>query len=423
MQILQVSKFFYPHAGTETALFATRALLSANGHDVIDFAMQDARNAPSAYADYFAPHRAYAAGTPPVQRVRDALASVYSWPARKALARLLDDYHPDVAHLHIVYHQLTLSVVDELAKRGIPVVMTLHDYKVACPAYTLTRRGDVCELCIDGHIANVVRHRCIKGSVAASILAGAEARLARMRNTYGRVDAYIAPSEYVKRIAVRSGISATSISVLPNFVPDAEWRHECHEPAGRDVPARYLFAGRLEADKGVGDLLQLFEADTAGVLGELVIAGAGGSMQDEVGRVAERCARIHYLGRLSRSEVRAELQQCRALIAPSHCPETFGLAVLEARAAGRAVIVSDRGALPDLVREGEDGLIISAGSQSDLRAAVKRLTEDGDFAALLGQAGRQRLSAANGERAHYEGLIRVYQGAMSRKRGENSTAM
>ena len=124
-RVLLINKFFRPGAGAETSFLQTRRLLQDRGHDVIDFAMRDDANLPSPYAAFFAPSRSYAADTPLVKRAGDALSSVYSTAARRALARLLDAHRPDVAHLHNIYHQLTLSIVDELAKRRIPIVLTI----------------------------------------------------------------------------------------------------------------------------------------------------------------------------------------------------------------------------------------------------------------------------------------------------------
>ncbi len=119
-RVLLVNKFFRPGAGAETSFLHTRRLLQERGHDVIDFAMRDDANCPSPYATYFAPQRSYGNDVPRRERAAHALSSVYSPSARRAMAHLLDAHRPDVAHLHNVYHQLTLSIVDELASRRVP---------------------------------------------------------------------------------------------------------------------------------------------------------------------------------------------------------------------------------------------------------------------------------------------------------------
>ena len=185
MRVLQIHKFFHPHAGSETVLFHTRNLLASNGHEVIDFAMAHPKNVESSHREFFPPRREYTdASRPTLVRATDALSSVYSITARQRLRDLLEQTRPDIAHMHIIYHQLTMSIVDELAKAQVPMVMTLHDYKIGCPAYVLYRDGQPCHDCTSGAVYNVVRHKCIKGSRAASVLAGIEATLTHFTGKY-----------------------------------------------------------------------------------------------------------------------------------------------------------------------------------------------------------------------------------------------
>src|SRR4051794_30553550 len=201
MRVLLANKFFRPGAGAETAFFAQRQLLQDAGHEVIDFGMAGPDNTPSPYASYFAPARDYSGGGRPTKRVGDALSSIYSPSARAAIRRLVQDTKPDVAHLHNIYHQLTLSIVDELARQGVPTAMTLHDYKIVCPSYTLFTEGERCRRCVNSHPFHVVAHRCIKDSRAASTIGGLETALARVRRSYRRIDALISPSRFLGDLA------------------------------------------------------------------------------------------------------------------------------------------------------------------------------------------------------------------------------
>jgi glycosyltransferase involved in cell wall biosynthesis len=405
LRILQVNKYFYPHAGSETVLFQTRSLLARRGHEVVDFAMDHPRNVESPQAEYFAPWREY---TNPeqgrVDRARSALSSVYSLAARRQIARLLDDHRPDVAHLHVIYHQLTLSIVDELHARGIPTVMTLHDYKIGCPAYVLYRDGQRCSLCTTGPVENVVVHRCIKGSLAASALAAVEARLVRTRRLYDKIDVFIAPSRFAAGVATDTGIPASRVHVVPNFLSDDEVAASQQRVA--EAP-RFLFAGRLEGVKGVADLLQVFSRDDPS-LGTLVIAGAGGELEDQVREAARNHPSIEYLGRLTRDEVRAQLASTRAAILPSRWDENYPMSLLEARAASVPVIATRRGGLPDMVADGHDGYLVEAADPDALRTAVQALAADSELALRMGRHGHERFLATNTEGVHYEGLMQAY---------------
>ncbi len=405
MRILQIHKFFFPHAGSETVLFNTRALLTSNGHDVVDFAMEHPDNSESPYQSYFAAQRDYIDPSRTVLlRARDAAASVYSLSARTRLRRLIKDTKPDIAHLHIIYHQLTMSVVDELAHAGIPMVMTLHDYKIGCPAYVLYRNGHPCRDCTTGAVYNAVKHRCVKGSRAASTIAGVEAALSRASGKYAKVDVYVCPSAFAAGVAIEAGIPSERTRVLPNFLPDSELRPPVTSLVS---PPRFFFAGRLEQVKGVEDLISTFAgADPS--MGTLAIAGAGGELEPKVKRAALELSNVEYLGRLTRSEILENLRSTRAAVLPSRWDENNPMSILEARSVGIPVVVTSRGGLPEMVSDGVDGHIVRPGNVSDLRTALEQLAADPARAAAMGRAGYARFRRENSADSHYNGLMAAY---------------
>lgn len=407
MVVLQVNKFFHPRAGAETAFLQTRDLLREHGHEVVDFAMRHPANLASPYAEHFAPSRAYDGGGRVDRRVRDAASSVYSWKVRSSLGALLDARRPDVAHLHNVYHQLTLSVVDELARRRVPMVLTLHDWKIACPAYTLFTEGAPCRRCVGGSVANAVRHRCVKGSVLASGVAAAEAALSRRRGTYGKIERFIAPSRFAVDVARMSGVEPRRIAHVPNFLTDVELSAE---PAPGPREPALLYAGRLDATKGIRQLLDAFARVEAPAV--LRIAG-GGELEDEVRAAAARDPRVEYLGRIERSALLAELDRARAVVLPSIWEDNGPLAILEAQSRGAALVVSDRGGLPEFVRDGASGLVVPAEDVAALAGAMRRLVEDPQLAQRLGRAGHQDVRAQHNAARHYERLLSVYSEAIS----------
>jgi glycosyltransferase involved in cell wall biosynthesis len=411
VRVLLVNKFFHPRAGAETAFFQTRSLLYARGHEVVDFAMRHPDNLPSPYARFFAPERDYTAAAPAGRRVVDAASSVYSVSARRALAKLLDEVTPDVAHLHNVYHQLTLSVVDELAQRGIPIVLTLHDWKVACPAYTLFLDGEPCRRCPSGTVMNAVRHRCIKGSTLASALGAAEALVAQRRHSYGRVQRFIAPSRFAISVAEMGGIDPARVRHIPNFLPEAE----IQEPdAAGDAP-RVLYAGRLEDTKGIRVLLDAFERVREPV--NLRIAGQG-PLEGEIRAAASRDTRISFLGMLPREGVYAEIDQARAIVLPSLYEDNGPMIILEAQARGRAMVVSDRGGLPEFVRHDETGIIVRAGDPEALALAITRLGGDAALAQRLGNGAHEVVREEHSASRHYGRLMETYQDAIREMAGQ-----
>jgi glycosyltransferase involved in cell wall biosynthesis len=410
MRVLQIHKFFYPHAGSETVLFHTRELLASRGHEVIDFAMEHPRNVPSPYSEHFAPRRDYVDNSRPIpSRARDALSSVYSLSARLRLRELLEEVRPDIAHMHIIYHQLTLSIVDELARQEVPSVMTLHDYKIGCPAYVMYRDGQPCDLCTTGAVENVLLHSCIKGSKPASMLAAIEARAARVRGSYKKIDAYVAPSRFAGRVATDTGIDSSTVHVIPNFLPEDEIQHPV---AVLEEAPRFFFAGRLEEVKGVRDMLEAYSRTDA-LAGTLVLAGAGGELEEEVRAAASANPNIEYLGRIGRDDVLEQLRRSRALLLPSRWHENNPMSLLEARAMGIPVICTDMGGLPEMVEDGVDGLVVPRASVQALARAIARLAEDRALAQEMGQRGHARLQEENTPDVHYGRLMLAYRAAQA----------
>ena len=405
--MLLVNKFFRPGAGAETSFLHTRRLLQEHGHDVIDFAMRDDDNLPSPYASFFAPPRSYASDVPLRRRAGDALSSVYSPAARRAIARLLDAYRPDVAHLHNVYHQLTLSIVDELATRRIPIVLTMHDWKIACPAYTLFTDGEVCRRCPTGSVASAVRHRCVKSSTAASAIAAVESIVAHQRGSYDKVQRFIAPSRFAIGVAALGGVSESKVVHIPNFLPDEELNVTVR---GDDAGAQLLYAGRLEPTKGIRGLLDAFALVRAPAT--LRIAGRG-SLADDVRAAAAADPRITYLGMLPREELYAEIEAARAVVLPSLYEDNGPLIILESQARAKAMIVTDRGGPPEFVRHEETGLVVDPASATALASAMERLATDADLARTLGARAQEEVRQEHSAARHYELLSRAYADAQA----------
>lgn len=406
MKVLCVNKFFRFGAGAETVFFNTRALLTAAGHEIVDFSTESHRNETSPYASYFAPERDYSRSVSVTARARNAAASVYSRESRLALRQLVRDTAPDVAHLHNVYHQLTLSVVDELRSLGVPTVMTLHDYKMMCPAYLMYRTGRPCRKCVHGTAWNAVLHSCIKKSAAASVLAALETSLARVRGSYAQVARFIAPSRFIAQLASKF-VDSDHIVYLPNFLPNAT-RIQDVRPAGarRRIVA---FVGRLDDAKGIVELVELFRSGRVEDV-KLVVAGAG-PLRSYVARAAADTTAIDYLGSLARPEVSTLLGEAALCAVPSLSEENCPMSILEARAAGAPVVAAPVGGIPELVAHGVDGWLADPRDTVACSSAILRLIGDEALRDRMAHLGLERLRAHHSPEVHLPVLIDTYRAA------------
>jgi glycosyltransferase involved in cell wall biosynthesis len=411
MKVLLVNKFHYRRGGAETMYFAQADLLRRHGHDVIPFSMQHPMNEQTPYSKYFVSNvelREDGGGV--ATKLKTAGRMLYSREAVQRLDALIQHTRPDVAHLHNVYHQLSPSVLHVLAKHHIPAVLTMHDYKLICPAYTLYANGAPCERCRGGAFYNAALQGCVKDSRSKSMLCTVEAYLHSALGLYRRnVARFIAPSRFLAAKAAEFGMDASKIAYVPNFV-DAE--ESAAEGSGRVI----LYAGRLERVKGVRTLIHAFAQSDARSSYELVIAGEGedrAPLEDYASTHGE--GRVRFTGHLSQAELNAFLDDSLFTVAPSEWYENAPLSVMEAAGRGRAVIVSDLGGLPELVKHGETGLVFRAGDVPALATAIDELAGDAPRAREMGQKARTFIRGTFSADRHYDQLLVIYEGALSRK--------
>jgi glycosyltransferase involved in cell wall biosynthesis len=404
MRVLAINKFYFVGGGAESVFFRTNDLLESAGHEVVPFATVDPRNMPSPWASYFAPERDYEHGTP-VSRARDAAASIYSRSARRSVRKLIKASAPDVAHLHNVYHQLSLSIIDELRPAGLRAVLTLHDYKPVCPAYRLLADDGLCQRCVHGSFLNAVVHRCVKGSRAGSAVAAVEAYVSRFRAQYGKLDALISPSQFLADLIVRGGVNHRALHVLPNFVAaDARPRAL---PSGEP---RFLYAGRLSPEKGLNVLL-----DAARRLrGARITIAGGGPMEFELRRrVEDEALPVDFVGHLSPQALAAELRSAYAAVLPSVWYENCPMAVLEAAAAGVPTVGTALGGTPELIEHEETGLLVPPNDARALADGMESLIRDPSAVERAGRSAWEQVQRLNNPTNYLDSLVAIYDRAGS----------
>src|ERR1044072_4148966 len=197
-KLLAINNYYYRRGGDEVLFLEQNRLVEESGCEVVSFAMKHPNNLPTPWDRYFPDEIEFGRDYSVVAKLVRASRVVYSLQARERLSELLGSFSPRIAHVHNIYHHLSPSVLPVLRERGIPVVMTVHDLKLACPAYTMMRGGKPCETCRGGKVHNVLLNRCIKGSAALSAVVMAEAALHRLLGPCeSSVARFIVPSRFV----------------------------------------------------------------------------------------------------------------------------------------------------------------------------------------------------------------------------------
>jgi glycosyltransferase involved in cell wall biosynthesis len=338
--------------------------------------MQDARNRPSDYTRYFAPHMDLQVIRPTPTSLRTAWRFMDSGIAADNMRRLVRDTRPDMAHLHSINHQLTPSIIRVLRDERVPVVMTLHDYKLTCPAYTLLSEGKICENCSGGRYWRAVTTNC-RGPARSALLAAESYVQHRLRRSYDSVALFLSPSEFLARKSKEMGFRYP-IEVLPNPLP-----RPARDAGGGTRGDDFLFVGRAAPEKGLATLCAA--AMRAGV--RVVIAGDGPVLEGlraDFGSYRD----IAFAGRVEPARVGGMMGSARALVVPSEWYENQPMVILEAFAAGTPVIASNLGGNPELVADGERGLLHEPGDVADLASKLSYAREHPDEIAAMGERGR-----------------------------------
>lgn len=400
MKILLANKFHYLKGGAERHYFDLGELLEKRGHEVIPFAMADKRNRESRYSQYFVSQVDLSDPKSASSMLKTAGRIIYSLEAKKKIIALVEKTQPDIVHLHNIYHQISPSILPVLRKRGIPTVMTTHDFKLMCPVYSFYSQGEVCERCRKHKYYNCVRRRCAKGSISASTVNMVEMYIHWLLRIYkNNIGRFICPSRFIYDKLIEYGYPAEKLVVLPHFI-------DCKavEPVvGGDY---ILYLGRLSESKGVATLLR---AMSQAKKVDLKIAGNGPS-EDNLRKLAaeKKMDNVEFLGFLTGGDLQRAIAGASLIVVPSESYETFGLSALEAFAVGKPVIASRLGALPEIVREGENGYLFKAGNVADLAAKIKKATADQAALEQMGEKARRYVAREFTPDKYYSSLLEVY---------------
>lgn len=401
MKILQINNYHFPRGGSDRYFLDLSRGLSDRGHDVRTLAPVNSRDIDT---DFRGDASLRPLSTVSVPGPIDLLRFLYNPAARGAVRRVVNEFAPDIVHLHIYYGQISPSILAPIRKAGIPIIQTLHEYKIVCPAQTMLRDQEVCRACRGGRYWQAMRYRCNRGSLPRSALSAGESFLSEWLGARRHVDRFLAVSDFQKRQLVSMGLDSSKVTRLHNFT-------EGVSSASASSGAYFLYVGRLTNGKGLPTLLRAYkiyrDRCESGAI-PLHIVGEG-DKESDLHRFAEEIGiaeSVHWFGYAARETLQKIYRDCRALINPSELNETFGLNNLEAMAHGRPVICSERGAFPEVVRNGIDGLVVRAGNVTELADSMCALSPE--RALDMGECAHERALSVFSKDAHLAALENIY---------------
>lgn len=401
MKVVIVNKFLYRRGGDCICALNLGDLLREHGDEVRYFGMSYPENLPFSEECYFPEEVSFGDGSLG-GRLKAASRLLFGSGVERGFVKLLDDFCPDVVHLHNIHSYLSPIVARLAAERGVRVVWTLHDYKLLCPSYACLSGGEMCERCYGGALRkwNVVSRRCMKGSTVAALMAWMEALRWNRENLTKWTSTFICPSNFMRSRMVRGGFPEEKLRVVSNFISDSR-RQLIEDSCESEREEAYCYVGRLSVEKGVEQLMTV----ASRLPYRLYVAGDGPLAASLRCRFVSE--NIVFTGQLTEREVTELLRRVRFSVVPSVCYENNPLSVIESLCCGTPVVGSRVAGIPELIGDG-CGMLYQHDDPKALESAIRTM-----FATpTAGRELSERSLLRFGREEHYRHLIEIYRGRM-----------
>jgi glycosyltransferase involved in cell wall biosynthesis len=396
VRILQLHNRYQIRGGEEGVVQAEQALLIQYGHQVEPLEVSNDDIAS------------------PIDKGLAAVRAIYSLPAKAQVAAAIERYRPDIVHVHNFFPLLSPSVYDACLVARVPVVQTLHNYRLGCVKAMLFRDNQICERCLDqGNPWFGVKYGCYRDSKLQSAVVAAMLTTHRWRRTWlEKVDAYITLTDFQRQKMVQAGLPSAKIHVKPNFVnPIERSALDSLDPAiAAAIAAPFvLFVGRLSIEKGLPIVIEAYRQNRA--LPRLIIVGDGPerAVLEQQVTAAGLAVPVQFLGYQPKAVIQQLMQQAMALIFPSIWYEGFPLTIAEALSCGLPPIVSRLGSMAEIIQDNENGLHFVPGDPNDLAIKIQQITEDLAQRQKLGVAAQQTYEQYYTAEKNYAQLMAIYQ--------------
>lgn len=407
MKILMVDKYYFVKGGVERYMFEFADALRRDGHEVIFFSMKDERNEETPYEKFFVDHIDFEFKSP-LEKLSKSLKVagrvIYSRHAQKKLKALIEETKPDIAHLHMIDHQISPSILPVLKHYQIPVIQTAHQYKLVCPNYLLyiPQKEQVCEACMDRHYFHAFFNKCHKNSYGASALVALESTIHKWLGIYKHVQLFHVPSRFMGEKLKQGGVPAEKIRHQVLSINLADY------PFYSDFDDYCVYLGRVSYEKGISTLLKAVHTLSGSGI-NLKIVGDGpirGDLEKESAQL--NLNNVAFLGQKSGTELKEIIGKARFVIIPSEWYENCPLVVLESFALGKPVVGARIGGISELIDDGINGRLFRSGSVDELARCIGDLYHDEDWIRKLGAEARKKAETHFSWDANYQKTIRMY---------------
>jgi glycosyltransferase involved in cell wall biosynthesis len=385
MKILLVHNTYQQAGGEDVVFEQERELLKRHGHQVLTYVRSNHELETHSAA----------------RRVSMLKSIVSADDSNREIREILHAERPEIVHVHNTFLMISPSIFAVCQEERVPVLQTLHNYRLSCPAASFYREGSVCEECSEHSLLRSIQHGCYRDSRISTAAVALMLQVHRMKRTWqDSVNGYLALTDFARDKFIENGIPPEKIHVKPNFVyPD---------PGERSAPGNFaLFAGRLSEEKGLSTLLAAWSRLAKPIPLEIV---GDGPLRAELEAQSEKLGlqQVNFRGRLSLHETRSLMKQAALLIVPSLWYETFSLNIAEAFACGTPVLCSRLGAMRENVADQRTGLHFTPGDATDLAEKVEWAWHHSRELAEMGKQARREYELRYTPEVNYSQLMNIY---------------
>lgn len=406
LKIAIVNKFFFLRGGQESLAFSEAEMLKNTGNEVAFFSMKHPSNPENyEYDKYFIDYAEFSNIGKEYsffRKLNFAKNFIRNAQAAKNFELFIKDFKPDIIHCHGIAHQITPTILVVAKKYNIPVVQTLHDFQLVCPNYTLLTSGKtICDdlKCLNGNYLHCIKNKCVKNSLPASVLSSLEL-LFNFKIYSNYIDRFISPSNFLRNIIIKSGISENKILHIPNSI-DVEHYSPEYKSSGY-----FIYVGRLSFEKGLITLLNAFEKLPEA---QLKIIGTGPEQDNLIDyKEKKNLKNVEFLGFKTPAELTQYFNECEAMILPSEWYENAPMSIIEAFSYGKPVIASNLGGVPEMIQDDFSGYIFQAGSSCDLVEKINKFLNDNSLHEKLGKNAREFALKNYNKQSHFDKLLNLY---------------
>ena len=384
----------YKQSGGEDQVFLNESeLLKFNGEEVITYTVHNDAIKQSLKS-----------------KIEVGINSIWSYKEYKKFKRFLRYNKPDIVHVHNFFPLISPSIFSACNKLNIPVVQTLHNYRLICPAATFLRDNEICEKCLTGSLVNSVKYGCYRDSVFQTIPVATMIGANRAINTWQmKVDKYIALTNFSKQKFIEGGLPSEKISVKPNFMMESPLLEKTIERENY-----YLFVGRVSKEKGIHLLLEAFVEIENKTDAKLLIIGDGPEKR-KLEEKYKNNTNIVFKGKLNKDEILIYMKKAKYLVVPSIWYEGFPMTIIEAYSVNTPVIASAIGSLKEVVTDNETGFHFIKGNKESLKTTLLKAASYIKYDFLVHEVGKQYKDKYTSN-INYKTLLEIYKEVIESKK-------